>query len=131
VCDGTEPIADDEILYRRIPLNWYSSGILDSQTFQPNKEKDADGLSFSRAKYKTKTQAAMGRPGKQYYVAELSARQIRALGIQIEPRPQPNDPGHTTLPELNSASRKESRVIECGYRLKDFATNIEGPYTTP
>lgn len=63
--NGTETIADDELLYRRVPesTGWYdpATGVLDSRTFAPHKTNDATGLSVSRAKYKSIEEAAKGR----------------------------------------------------------------------
>lgn len=62
--DGTDPIADDEVLYRRIPVsqNWFDPQI-DSQpspqAFHPT-SRDATGLSLYRAKYTTLEAAARG-----------------------------------------------------------------------
>jgi hypothetical protein len=107
--DGTEPVADGELLYRRISVasGWYSPGeVLNAAVFAPHKTEDETGLSVWRAKYKTVEQAARGRAGKSYYVAILSAEDLRQLGIEVLPSPQPDDRGHAEMPDLNSANRK-------------------------
>jgi hypothetical protein len=129
VDDGTEPIADDELLYRRVPLVWYSttSG-LDDQAFHPHKTLDVTGISVSRAKYKTIEEAAQGRPDKSYFVAVLLAGQLRENGITVEPRPEPNDPGHSELPDLNAANRREDRSLNQQRLLRELTLRVEGPF---
>lgn len=85
---GSEPISDDELLYRRVPIRWYdpSTGRPFDEAFAPHKENDLTGLSVSRAKYKSIEQAARGMPGKRYYVATLRAGDLRGslpcVGLQ-------------------------------------------------
>ncbi len=65
--DGSEPVADHKIRYRRIPA---TSGFYDPHVdpnpsplaFRPT-QLDTTGLSLSRAKYKTLEQAGQGREG--------------------------------------------------------------------
>lgn len=140
MADGTEPIADDEIFYRRIPAAaspaWYdpTTGRLSDQAFAPHKTEDVTGLSISRAKYKTMEEAARGRPGKSYYVALLPAGAIRQAGMRIEPRPQTQagyDAGHAELSDLNSANRKETITLERQRVLAELCIRVEGPFATP
>jgi len=64
--DGSEPVADHEILYRRIPA---TSGFYDPRVdpnpsplaFRPT-QLDTTGLSLSRAKYKLTACHRIGRP---------------------------------------------------------------------
>jgi hypothetical protein len=65
-----EPISNDEILFRRIPVStgWYDPSRtppLEPEAFRPNRN-DLTGISFSREKYETVDRAAQGRPGKSY-----------------------------------------------------------------
>jgi hypothetical protein len=137
VANGTEPIADDELLYRRVSAKAQPQRFdpatrqLSDQAFAPHKTEDATGLSVTRAKGKTIEQAARGGPGKSYYVAILRAGDLRQRGIAVEPRPTPDDPGHAELPQLNSASRKESRTLELQRELVSLCLAVEGPYETP
>lgn len=130
-----DPIADEEFIYRRIPLNahWYNphTGQLLPQVFAPHKVQDQDGLSVTRSKYNTVEQAALGRPGKSYYVAVLRASDLRRYGIVIRPDPQPHDPGHALLPELNSANRQASETLEKQRVLASLCLRVEGPFLTP
>jgi hypothetical protein len=132
VDDGTEPIADEELLYRRVPasMGWYSPGAeLNSQAFAPRSD-DVTGLSVSRAKYKSIEDAAKGRPGKSYYVAVLRAGDLRQNGIEIVPRPRPpDDPGHAELPDLNSSNRKADETLERGRLLAEkLCIRVEDPF---
>jgi len=116
VDNGTEPIADDELLYRRVPAStgWYdpATGLLNPEAFAPHKTHDVTGLSVSRAKFKSIEEAAKGRPGKLYYVAVLRAGDLRRIGIEVVPRAQPDDPAHAELPDLNSGNRKADETLE-------------------
>ena len=113
VPDSVEPIGDDEILFRRVPAStgWYNreTGVLSPEAFQPHKANDTTGLSLAREKFKTEEQAGLGAPGKSYYVVRLRAGDVRRCGIAIEPRPYPDDPGHTECPDMNSALAEKNR----------------------
>jgi hypothetical protein len=124
-----EPIADDELLYRRVPLPWYSraTGLL-PEAFGPHKVHDATGLSVARARHKSVEDAARGRQGKQYYVASLQAGKLRENGIAVVPRPEPNDPGHSELPDLNAANRKDDRTLELQRLLVQLTIEVQGPF---
>ncbi len=98
---GGEPVLNDELLYRRIPVstNWYDpdrTPPLEPEAFRPNRNDDT-GISVSRAKYKTVYQAAMGRAGKEYYVAVVRAHDIRAAGMEVAARPLTDDPSHAEI----------------------------------
>jgi hypothetical protein len=127
-----DPIADDEVLCRRIPAStgWYGpsrSPPLEPEAFRPNKN-DTHGLSVSRQKYKSVEQAARGQPGKTYFVALLRAGDIRAAGMEVVPRPLPDDPGHAEIPELTYDTRKSKLAIEWRTRLAgELCLYIEGP----
>ncbi len=130
---GTEPISDEELLYRRIPasLNLYDSAAeprLLPDAFRPH-ANDTTGLSVFRAKYKSAEEAGRGRPGKLYYVAVLRAGDLRARGIEVSPRPLENDPGHAEIPHLNYQDRKTDRVLEWKVALsQELCLRVEGPF---
>ncbi|MCE9529528.1 MAG: hypothetical protein K8T89_00075 [Planctomycetes bacterium] len=132
--DGNEPIADDELLYRRVPVStgWYNpeTAELKSEAFAPHKINDATGLSVSRAKYKSAVEAARGQPGKMYFVAVVRTGDLRVLGIAVEPRPLPGDPGHAELPDLNSDRRKSDITLERQRILVKKTLRVEGPFAT-
>jgi hypothetical protein len=131
--DGTEPIADEELLFRRIPASqgWYdpqATPPLNPEAFRAN-ANDTTGLSLYREKYKTIDEAARGREGKEYYVAVLKAGDLRAVGIDIAPRPLEGDPGHAEIPEMNYADRKTDRSRDCKVLLADrLCLRVEGPF---
>ena len=131
--DGSEPITDEEMLYRRVPASagWYSpeSG-LKPEAFAPHKTLDTTGLSLSRAKYKSAEDAAQGQPGKSYYVVVLRAADLREQGIAVEPQPLPGDPGHAELPGLNANNRKQDLTLERQRNLVNMALRVEGPFAS-
>ncbi len=131
--DGSDPITDDEYLYRRIPVNpeWFSPKTgLTPLAFAPHRDQDVTGLSLVRAKHKSIKDAAKGRAGKSYFVAVLQAGKLRALGIQVLSRPEPDNPGHSELPCLNSANRKESRTEDLQRMLVEITERVDGPFAS-
>jgi hypothetical protein len=139
VCNGIDPIDDDELLYRRVPLsqNWYDfdSQELNAQAFAPNKNRDTTGLSVSRAKYKSLEDAARGQPGKSYLVAIVRAGDLARAGIQVVPRPGDGadfDPAHAELLELNAGNYKSTETLERMRKLScELCLGVEGPFQTP
>ncbi len=132
---GSEPVQDDEILYRRTPAttNWYDPSRtppLEPEAFRPNRNDDT-GISLSRAKYKTAEQAAVGRAGNQYYVAVLRAGDIWAAGMEVAARPLPDDPSHAEIPTLTYDNRKSKQTIEWRALLAEqLCLRIDGPFST-
>lgn len=129
--DGTEPVSDEELLYRRISTasGWFSADAgLKAAAFAPHKTNDATGLSLNRAKYKTIEEAAKGRAGKTYYIAVLLAGDLRRRGIEIVPSPRADDPGHAELPDLNSGNRQTEKVRELQSVLVELCRSVEGPF---
>jgi hypothetical protein len=133
VLPGSDPIADDELLYRRIPaaLNLHDPTAEPSllpDAFRPN-QNDLTGLSVYRAKYKSLEAVAFGREGKKYYVAVLRAGDLRAKGIEVVPRPLDDDPGHAELPSLSYQTRKSDQVVEWKALLaQELCLRVEGPF---
>lgn len=131
--DGSEPIADHEILYRRIPAaaGFYDPAVDPNPSpvaFRPT-AADVTGLSLSRANYKTLEQAGGGRVGKQYYVAVLRAGQLRQLGMKVVPKPLDGDPGHCEIAELTFANRKAMPFAEWQALLAEqLCLRVEGPF---
>lgn len=135
--DRIESIADEELLYRRVPksTNWYDSetDYLKPEAFAPHKTNDITGLSVTRAKYKSIEEAAQGRPGKSYYVAVLRAGDLRNNEIAVVPRPdvpEGYDPGHAEIPDLNADNRKEDETLERQRLLARLRLRVEGPFPT-
>lgn len=129
--DNTDPIEDDEILYRRIPASqgWYDGTELSPEAFRPT-ENDTTGLSVVRGKYTPIEEAAKGRPGKSYYVALLQAGGLREAGIEVVSRPTANDCAHAELPQLTFELRKSPQVREWKILLAhELTIRVEGPFT--
>lgn len=131
----SEPIEDDEVLYRRVPVSqdWYdpqSDPSLAADAFKPGRH-DTTGISVSRAKYKSLEEAARGRPGKSYFVAVLRAGDLRSRGIEVVPRPGENDPGHAELPGLTYETRKTDQASEWRTLLaQELTVRVEGPFAS-
>lgn len=87
---GNEPIDDNEILYRRIPVSmgWYDKNGLSPEAFEP-RGGETTGISISRRKYTSLEEAAKGPSKQGYHVAVLRAGDLRAQGIEVVPRPEP------------------------------------------
>jgi hypothetical protein len=123
VANGHEPIADDELLYRRVPESYYdaTTGRPLHLAFGPHKMNDTTGLSLARAKYKTAAEAANSpQPGKRFYIAVLRAADVRLAGMAIDPRPTPDDPAHCEFPDLRTDNRKETVTLERQRRLVEL-----------
>lgn len=130
---GEEPVSDDKIVYRRIPLDWCVQGIVKIEAFKPGK-LDTTGLSVSRAKYKDIADAARNSRGKQYFVAVLKVGSLRENGIEVVPRPgDPNspeyDPSHAELPQLTYEQRHSNESLEFMEMLAtSLCRDVKGPY---
>jgi len=132
--DGNEPIADNELLYRRIPASagWYSEGVLSPMAFRPHREHDIEGISLWRAKYASIEEAARGQPGKEYYVAVLRAGNLKAHGIEVTATRERGEPGHISVPGLNSQNRREPASLDLqGLLAGRLTLRVEGPFRTP
>ena len=134
--DGTEPISDDEILYRRIPVGseWFDPEVdprPSPKAFRPRPD-DTTGLSLYRRKYKSPQQVAANPRGARYYVAELHAGDMRAKGITVIPGPLPGDPGHAAISDLTYENRKTSRAMEIQKTLaEELCLGVHGPFSMP
>ena len=132
--DGTEPIADDELLYRRIPISqrWYNAATDPKphvQAFRPRTD-DVSGLSVVRGEpYNTVEQAAQGPSKSGYYVVVLRAGDLRAHGIDIVPRPVAGISGHAEITNLTATNRNSDeaqRVMEL--LAEKLCLRVEGPF---
>jgi hypothetical protein len=108
--DGTEPIADHELLYRRIPISqgWYDPAIDPKpllQAFRPRSD-DVTGISVVRGEpYNTAEQGAQGSSKSGYFVLVLRAGDLRAHGIDVVPRPVEGISGHAEITNLTAMNR--------------------------
>lgn len=128
------PIDNDEILYRRVPVSteWYAGGVLLREAFAPRKDEHS-GISVFRAKFKNVEEVAKGQSTKGYYVVSLLVADLRANGIEVEPRPEVLsgwDESHAELPQLNAANRKSNDVLTLTARLAQLGTRfpVQGPF---
>ena len=129
---GTEPVEDNERLYRRVPIHpRYFDPAVDPQptpfAFRP-REEDTTGLSLSRAKYKSLNEVAANPRGKRYYVAVLVAGALRARGMEVVARPLPGDPGHAEIPELRYDNRASQQAEEWQVALATELCEVVGPF---
>jgi hypothetical protein len=127
--DGTEPVADDELLYRRIPVSkgWCTQKRLSPEAFDPRKS-ETSGISVYRQKYKSIQEVAKGKSTQGYYVAVLRAGDLRNHSIEVVPRPRLNDPGHAELPDLTCDNRLTQEALERKLRLTELCVRVEGPF---
>lgn len=133
-------LEDIEIVYRRVPAS-ANPPLINSQTrelsdqaFAPHKQRDITGLSVARAKYKSQEDAAVGVPGKSYYLAELLVSDIRLKGMDVVPRPDtPSgyDISHAEIPQLNSSNYRDDVTQERQKMLVEICKNVHGPFLTP
>ena len=108
-------------------MGWYDEHGLSPRAFQP-RDDDTTGISVSRAKYKSIEDAAEGKSKKGYYVAVLRAGDLRSAGIEVEPRPREDDPGHAELPDLTCDNRDEPVTLAHMDRLPTLPIDIKGPF---
>jgi hypothetical protein len=130
--DGTEAIEDSEVVFRRVPVSqgWCDAAVqphLSHLAFAPTKY-DVTGISLSRAKYKTVEQAAAGSSRQGYYVALLKAGDLRSKGIDVVPKPLPDDPGHCEIPSLIYQNRRTDPSIETTVQLALLVIDVKGPF---
>jgi hypothetical protein len=132
---GSEPISDDEILYRRIPAGcgWYDPTQSDRPSpyaFRANRQ-DSDGISLSREKYSSPEDVCgRAREGKEYFVAELRAGDLRNKGLTLRPAPLANDPGHCVLTEICWGNASTDEAQGCRVLLANELTRrVVGPYS--
>lgn len=128
-----DPIDDDELLYRRIPVSqgWYNPGECEHphpKAFNPL-EHDTSGLSVSRQRFKSIEEASKGLSPKGYYVAILKAGELRHAGIEVVPKPLLEDPGHAELPSLTYENRRSDQSLTAMARLAEqLCISVEGPF---
>lgn len=124
--NGTDPVTDDEFLYRRVPVDWCSRSTgLSDQAFAPHRTNDVTGLSVVRAKYKSSEEAAKGQPGRSYYVAVLAVADLKRHGIDVV---AVGEPGHAELPDLNRDNRKTEKTLQLQRLLVKMCLRVEGPF---
>jgi hypothetical protein len=131
---GTEPIADDELLYRRIPVStgWFDPTIDTKPSplaFRPRDDDDT-GLSVVRGEPYNSIEAAAGGPSKKgYYVAILRAGDLRKNGILVEPKPIPGLQGHAEIVSLTVVNRDSDEARGMMVMLAhEICIRVDGPF---
>jgi len=122
---NVEPIGDDEVLYRRIPVStaWYADKVIYGDAFQPRKDEHT-GISLFRDKFRTVEEVAKGKAKQGYYVASLRVSDLRRAGIIVEPRPDTPegwDNAHVEIPGLNAGNRQTNEAEELQSQLAEIA----------
>lgn len=108
--DECDPVTTDEYVLRQIHKRSYDPSLpvpVIRTAFEPNKN-DRTGISVFRERFTTPAKLAnYGRQPGRYYIARLSVRDLRRLGLTVIPAPVKGGlPGHAVIPELNSSTDK-------------------------
>ena len=99
--DPNTPVADDEIILRHVPggTTWQAppDRRISSVNFRPRRGES--GISVGRAVLTSPAalMARLGDPAKGSRIAATSAKDIRALGLEVVPVPLDHDPGHAEI----------------------------------
>ena len=139
--EGSERIADDEIVYRRVPANvdFYvpaSDRPVQWITFKPN-PNDLFGISVWRAKFVSVEEAvnAGGHGGKEYYLIRLKVADLRRLGAELVATPEEGGHGHaaiTTLSRDRYQGPDKNLVRELADRIaRELCHSVLGPFRVP
>jgi len=107
------PVADEEFVLRRIHRNHVDRGpplMIGLAAFRPTPE-DTVGLSVYRENHVSPADVdASGRKPGEYYVARLSVRHLRDLGLSVIEDEQPQGPaGHALIPELSLSNYQQDK----------------------
>src|SRR6266851_9584789 len=101
--DEHEPVDETEFVYRRIHPNFYNPTLRVAvlpEAFRPSRS-DTAGLSVLRARFAQPQDTLANRdPAKVsgYYVARLSVKDLRNLGLTVKPEPAVGGPaGHAVI----------------------------------
>jgi hypothetical protein len=110
-------IADGEHVYRRIPLAWWPNpkeGYPKIDAFLPH-TNDVDGLSVEVASLTTIEKSVSVQPPRPYHLCCLSVGVLRSkFGLSVLADPQPGNPAHAIVPELNRASYDRDKLAMKG-----------------
>ena len=132
--NGTEPIGQDEIVFRRVLKSQYKpdKDQLSAKGFNP-RPSDTTGISLCRANYlpdpKPEAAAALGRAGMEFWVVELRAADLRSAGMEVKPEPSQEFIGHASIPILNAASVDTSDTKILTDSASRLPRTIHGPFT--
>jgi hypothetical protein len=121
--DSQDSIGPDEFVLRRIHRNHCSRDlprVIHFAAFRPSRE-DTLGLSVFRELYVSAALVAgSGRKPGEYFVARLSVKCLRDLGLTVVPDADASAlPGHALIPELALAEYERDKP-----RLKDVLLEL-------
>ena len=135
MADSSGLVEDNELIYRRVvqTTNFYNQNqnpALSTMAFKPT-DADVDGISVTRATLlqgNAEAAAALGFAGKNYYIIELVAGDLRNEGLTVVADPSTNDPSHAIIPALNKATRNLPEVKNLMDRARRLNFNVYGPF---
>lgn len=138
--EETEPITDDEWLYRRVHATRFrtnDSPYVSPSAFEPRirgEDIDEDGISLFRADCLETADdilALIHDSAKRNAngVVKVLVSEIRAIGMSVRSTPRKDIRGHVSIPELSSAAFRDKdmrqKCKEWIYRLAEFASPDE------
>ncbi|MCC6677087.1 MAG: hypothetical protein IT436_08080 [Phycisphaerales bacterium] len=135
--EQNDPIHPDEIILRRVREEHMGTGtprLPLPDAFDPDRDKDGDGLSVYREKYhNAEAVAAFRTKGKKpSWVVKITARSISDYGLTLRADPRPPEyglparPGHALIVEMNSQARKSNSVEQWKQQLLSSVIGVEG-----
>lgn len=104
-----DEIADDEILLRHVPggTQWQAPGPrITSANFQLRHDRGETGVSVTRLKFTAPErllELVGGDVDRGSRVAAVRAGDVRSLGLNVVPKPLPDDPGHAEIQSYQSS----------------------------
>jgi hypothetical protein len=109
------PVSPDEVLLRAVPnMPGYidrklGKWTVDPYSFEPNKKRDIDGMSFFREDFVTRKEVSRrNRHPAGAHVIRVNARVFEKFNLQIEATPIETEPaGHVIVPGLQYIDRKQ------------------------
>ena len=119
--DETEPITDDEWLYRRVHATRFRTArtpFVSPGAFEPiikGNYPDIDGISLFRADCLSSAEdvlASISDPKKRKAngVVKLQVSELKSLGLSVEFTPDDTIRGHVSIPELSADAFVEERA---------------------
>lgn len=138
----TTPIFPNEVLLRAIPnaLGYFSRSMgnwsVNAYTFEPNKKRDTDGMSFFRLDFTTpKEVARVNLHPLGARVGRITVQQLRELQLDVQCDPDEEQlPGHVIVPGMKFVAKlpkaEKRRIADLSQKLAQFATQ-NGVYSPP
>ena len=136
--EETEPITDDEWLYRRVHTMRFRTArtpFVSPSAFEPNvkgKYPDTDGISLFRADCLRSAEdilANISDPEKRKAngVVKLQVSELKSLGLSVKSTPDDNLRGHVSVPELSAGTfvKEKTRCKDCMKKLAELVSPEE------